>query len=134
MRETLEGGAGSDIIIGNRGSDILLGGAGADVFVYNSLADSGADPDAPLEGGDDILDFNPAEDTIRFNFEVAPGRPVSIDDIQINTEFISFGAAIIGVSTPNTPRDFLPEQFVITLANLDQTTTEARIRSSIQFG
>jgi len=133
MREILEGGAGNDIIIGNRGSDILSGGAGADEFVYNSMADSGADPDAHREGGDNILDFNPAEDIIGFNFEVAPGRPVSIDDVRINTDFIDNGIALIGLSTPNTLPDFLPEQFVISLSDLDPTTTEADIRSRIQL-
>jgi len=53
--ERLKGGPGNDVIIGNRGADILSGGPGADRFEYNSLADSGADPVAPTEGGDNIL-------------------------------------------------------------------------------
>jgi len=136
-RERLDGSDGNDILIGNRGADILSGGAGADQFVYNSLADSGADPDALTEGGDNILDFTPTEDTIRLNFEVAPGspgRPVSIDDVVINLGFIENGVVIIGLNTPNTDPDFLTDRFVISLSGLDTTTTEADILDSIQFG
>lgn len=81
IRERLEGGPGNDVIIGNRGSDILSGGAGADVFLYNSLADSGADPAARNEGGDDIIDFDPTVDTIELDFEVAPGIMVRRNDV-----------------------------------------------------
>ncbi|MBC6472018.1 MAG: M10 family metallopeptidase C-terminal domain-containing protein, partial [Hormoscilla sp. GM102CHS1] len=121
-KETLEGGAGNDTIIGNRGSDVLLGGAGADIFVYNSLADSSADPDALNEPGDSIVDFNPGEDTIQFEFEVA-SRTVSIDDVQIETESISSGMATIMLSTHNS--------FEIILENLDPTTTKLDIQDSI---
>ncbi len=95
--------------------------AGADVFLYNSLADSGADPAAPDEGGDNIIDFDPTVDTIELDFEVAPGIMVGRNDVEINTAFIEFGLA------PNTPPDFLPVQFVIQLSGLDPTTTEKDI-------
>ena len=133
-RETLNGGDGNETLIGNRGGDILLGGAGADVFLYNSLADSGADPDARSENGDIILDFSPAEDTIRLNFEVAPGRPVSIEDVEINNQNIRFGFAAIGLNTANTEPNFLTEQFIISLSGIATTTTSEELFDSIQFG
>ena len=45
------GGGGDDIIDGRGGIDFLFGGTGADVFHYTYAS----------EGGDYIIDFNPAE-------------------------------------------------------------------------
>jgi Ca2+-binding RTX toxin-like protein len=50
----LIGGNGNDTLVGGAGNDIVSGGAGADHFRYEALS----------EGGDHILDFNVAEDTI----------------------------------------------------------------------
>lgn len=129
-RERIEAGAGDDIIAGGLGADILSGGAGADEFIYRSLADSGADPDAPTEGGDNIIDFDPTVDTIVLDFEVSPGIQVSSADVQINAQFISFGLAAISLISPN-------EDFLINLSGLDTTRTEAEIteeiRGSIEF-
>ncbi|MCT7967757.1 DUF4347 domain-containing protein [Laspinema sp. D1] len=47
----LLGAEGEDILIGGAGVDLLNGGDGADVFYYN----------APSEGGDLILDFDPSQ-------------------------------------------------------------------------
>ena len=124
QRETLEGDTGNDTITGNRGSDVLLGGAGADVFVYNSVADSGADPNARNEPGDSIVDFNPTEDAIQLDFEIASGTLVSIDDVQIETESINDGMATIKLSTHNS--------FKIILENLDPTTDPTTIESIIR--
>ncbi|MBO1350889.1 MAG: cadherin-like domain-containing protein [Hormoscilla sp. GUM202] len=124
QRETLEGDTGNDTIISNRGSDVLLGGAGADVFVYNSVADSGADPNAPNEPGDSIVDFNPTEDAIQLDFEIASGTLVSIDDVQIETKSINSGMATIKLSTHNS--------FEIILENLDPTTDPTTIESIIR--
>jgi len=61
---------------------------------------------------------------------------VGRDDVEINTQILNmnFGFATIGLNTPNTPPDFLPDQFVIQLSGFDPTTTETDIRRSIQFG
>ncbi len=102
-------------------------------IVYLDLADSGANPAATNEGVDDILGFNPAEDTIGLNFDVAPGTPVTLDDVQINLDFIEDGTALIGLFTPNTEPDFLPEQFAIRLSGLDAATTAAQIQNALIF-
>lgn len=52
--DRLEGGDGADKLIGGIGNDILVGGAGADRFVFSN----------PIQGIDQILDFNVAEDII----------------------------------------------------------------------
>ncbi len=132
-RERIQGEDGDDIIIGGIGADILSGGAGADQFIYRSLADSGANPDAPTEGGDNIVGFDQTVDTIVLDFNVAPGIKVSSDDVEINTQNIDLGFATIGLNTPNTEPDFLPEQFIISLSGLANTTSEEEIRGSIQL-
>ena len=132
-RERIEGEEGDDIIAGGLGADILSGGAGADRFLYRSLADSGADPAAPTEGGDNIVDFDPTIDTIVLDFEVAPGIMVSSDDVEINDQNINFGFATIGLNTANTEPDFLADQFVISLSGLATTTTAEEIRGRIEF-
>ncbi|MCD8487773.1 MAG: S8 family serine peptidase [Desertifilum sp.] len=135
--ETLRGGGGDDTLIGGRGFDVLEGGPGADEFRYNDLADSGADPLNPLEPGDIILDFNPLEgDRIRLNFEVAPGRPVTLGDIILFESFLSNGLASLSLNLSNTPPDFLPSQFLINL-NLAPTGTiytAQDILNSLVFG
>lgn len=134
--EEIIGGTGDDIIVGGRGADRLTGGAGADLFEYLSLADSGADPDATLEAGDNIQDFDPTVDTIALLFDVAPGTPVALEDVTINLSFISNGLARIGLSAlntedPDTGEQFLPEQFTIRLNNLDPATTASEILGAI---
>ncbi len=53
----MDGGKGDDHLYGGSGNDILVGGPGHDVF------DCG-------EGVDQVLDFNPKEDTINTNCEI----------------------------------------------------------------
>jgi len=131
--EEIIGGAGDDVIVGGRGADQLTGGLGADRFEYLSLADSGADPNATLEAGDSIQDFDLTVDTIALLFDVAPDTPVTAADVNINLAFIGFGQASIRLSTPNMEPDFLPGQFSITLRNLDPTTTAEDILGAIVF-
>jgi Ca2+-binding RTX toxin-like protein len=50
--DTIDGGAGDDVIFGQGGDDSLTGGPGADTFVYTLAAD---------EDNDQILDFSMAE-------------------------------------------------------------------------
>lgn len=50
--DTIDGGAGKDVIFGQGGDDSLTGGPGADTFVYTLAAN---------EGDDSILDFSTAE-------------------------------------------------------------------------
>ncbi len=62
--DTLIGNGGDDLLVGGGGNDVMSGGEGDDVFGYvlSNIAD---------EGGDDILDFDPANDSFLFN---APGN------------------------------------------------------------
>jgi Ca2+-binding RTX toxin-like protein len=56
--DTIDGGAGDDVIFGQGGDDSLTGGPGADTFVYTLAAD---------EDNDEILDFSTAEgDSLSF--------------------------------------------------------------------
>jgi Ca2+-binding RTX toxin-like protein len=48
----ITGGSGNDVISGGGGADTLTGGAGNDSFVYDAAAD------APVGGGDSIMDFS----------------------------------------------------------------------------
>jgi hypothetical protein len=50
--DTIDAGAGDDVIFGQGGNDSLTGGLGADTLVYTLAAD---------EGDDEILDFSTAE-------------------------------------------------------------------------
>ncbi|MGK7901603.1 MAG: Ig-like domain-containing protein [Hormoscilla sp.] len=142
--EQIIGGAGDDVLVGGQGADQLTGGAGADRFEYLSLADSGADPAATLEAGDNIQDFDPTVDTIALLFDVAPGTPVTAADVTINLSFISNGLARIGLSAlntedPETGEQFLPEQFTIrlnglnNLENFNSDTIGDEIRNAIVF-
>jgi len=132
--EQIIGGAGDDTLVGGRGADQLTGGEGADRFEYLSLADSGADPDATLESGDNIQDFDLTVDTIALLFDVAPGTPVTLEDVTINLGFINYGLATIGLSALNTEdNQFLPEQFTIRLNNLDPATTVEEILGAVVF-
>ncbi|MDI9635974.1 CARDB domain-containing protein [Geitlerinema splendidum] len=144
--ETIQGGAGNDTLIGGFGADILQGGLGADEFRYNALADSGADPNNPFEPGDTILDFNPLEgDRIRLNFEVAPGRPIALQDIVILEPLLIPPASgstqgtqstQISLNVDNTLPNFLPEKFniLVNLAPAGSTYTIQDIREAIVFG
>ena len=53
----LDGGKGDDHLYGGSGNDVLIGGPGHDVF------DCG-------EGIDQVLDFNPKDDTLNTNCEI----------------------------------------------------------------
>jgi len=53
----VDGGKGDDHLYGGSGNDVLVGGPGHDVF------DCG-------EGIDQVLDFNPKEDTLSTNCEI----------------------------------------------------------------
>ncbi|HMR31913.1 MAG TPA: nidogen-like domain-containing protein [Geminicoccaceae bacterium] len=53
-RDELYGDAGDDVLVGGLGNDVLAGGEGRDRFDYASRN----------EGGDSIVDFDPAEDVI----------------------------------------------------------------------
>jgi Ca2+-binding RTX toxin-like protein len=52
--DTLLGGAGDDTMVGGLGADVIDGGVGLDIFRFGSAA----------EGGDTILGFSTADDTI----------------------------------------------------------------------
>lgn len=64
ISQTLNGGAGNDLILGGDGDDLLIGGAGEDRFIGGSGADTidgGADWDAILisgTSGPDVIDVN----------------------------------------------------------------------------
>ena len=122
--ETLVGGAGDDTIIGREGSDILVGGMGADDFLYFDLAESGNDPAVPIEPGDAIIDFNPAQDRIGLLLEI-DGNPVT--DANVSVGLIpSMDESVALVRIIGTT-------FQIRLTNLDPDTTAAEISDSLFF-
>jgi Ca2+-binding RTX toxin-like protein len=57
----IEGGGGSDTLIGSSGADTLVGGAGADRFFYNTTSQSS------LAASDTISDFSVGEDLLVFD-------------------------------------------------------------------
>ena len=57
LKSFVDGGKGDDHLYGGSGNDVLVGGPGHDVF------DCG-------EGIDQVLDFNPKEDTLSTNCEI----------------------------------------------------------------
>ena len=54
--DVIQGGAGSDRIIGRTGDDTLAGGGGQDIFLFNAG-----------DGADVIVDFDPLFDLLRLN-------------------------------------------------------------------
>ena len=63
--DTLQGGAGDDVLKGGSGDDTLAGGAGDDVLTGQKGADTFVQ-DFSKPGSDTITDFNPGQDTINF--------------------------------------------------------------------
>lgn len=63
-RDTFVGGAGDDTFIGGGQRDLMTGGAGSDIFIYTQATDS------RFGNRDQITDFNTADDTFQFDFEV----------------------------------------------------------------
>lgn len=55
--DVLKGGAAADRLVGGLGADELAGGGGADHFIW----------DAPVEGGDVLIDFQPGIDNLEFD-------------------------------------------------------------------
>ena len=91
--DTLQGGAGNDVLSGLAGADILRGGTGDDVLEGGAGADT-------LDGGDDDQSIGGLGDTIRY---VASSTAVSIN---LATRVVSGGdaagdviVAVNGVST-----------------------------------
>lgn len=60
--DVIYGGGGDDALFGNAGADTLHGGSGTNVFVYQSAHDSPYRPG----GLDEIKDFKPGQDELRF--------------------------------------------------------------------
>jgi Ca2+-binding RTX toxin-like protein len=60
--DLINGRGGDDIIWAKNGSDVLSGGPGKDAFIFDTKPGS--------TNVDTILDFNPADDTIRLNDSV----------------------------------------------------------------
>jgi Ca2+-binding RTX toxin-like protein len=67
--DTLLGGAGNDTLVGHAGADVLNGGPGADVFRYAR----------PGDGGDRILGFSVADDTIEVTGRLFGGLDAGAD-------------------------------------------------------
>jgi serralysin len=61
--DTISGGAGNDVLLGGDGLDRLTGGAGADTFYFHTRPNAATNRDT-------IVDFNPAEDTIKLENSV----------------------------------------------------------------
>ena len=100
--DALSGGAGDDILEGGRGSDTLEGGTGNDTFVqsFNSVA-----------GQDEILDFNPAEDTIDL-IEFKNISEFSITAVDDGT-LIDGGAGVTVLVKGVTPEQLSADNFTI---------------------
>jgi Ca2+-binding RTX toxin-like protein len=63
--DTLIGGSGNDLLFGGPGLDLLVGGRGSDAFVFNNAPGS--------SNIDQILDFDPAVDSLVFDTVVFNG-------------------------------------------------------------
>ena len=100
--DALSGGAGDDILEGGRGSDTLEGGTGNDTFVqsFNSVA-----------GQDEILDFNPAEDTIDL-IDLQNVSEFSITAVDDGT-LIDGGAGVTVLVKGVTPEQLSADNFTI---------------------
>lgn len=67
--DTLHGGDGNDTLIGGADNDMLVGGAGSDVFVFGEN-----------DGTDRVADFDPDNDTLRFEWDDLEAMTVSVRD------------------------------------------------------
>jgi Ca2+-binding RTX toxin-like protein len=70
--DSISGGAGDDVISGGRGTDLLSGGSGRDVFRFEFRSTGSRNP----ERVDQILDFNPRNDTIQLDNRLLPGANI----------------------------------------------------------
>ena len=77
--DTVVGTPGDDILIGGLGADSLTGGAGGDHFAYR-LA---------VEGGDTIIDFAVAEDSLSFSASGFGGGLIAGQQLVAGTNFIA---------------------------------------------
>lgn len=96
--DVLKGGAAADRLVGGLGADELTGGGGADHFIW----------DAPVEGGDVLIDFQPGIDNLEFDgaafgltdasFDVrsqgGSGANLATTDLFIYTGVLTDGAAV----------------------------------------
>ncbi|MES1148044.1 MAG: M10 family metallopeptidase C-terminal domain-containing protein, partial [Bradyrhizobium guangdongense] len=98
----LNGGGGSDLLLGASGNDILVGGAGNDVL----SAAGGADTFRFLEtsgghanfGKDIVVDFHPGED----NVEISQTAFATFAALQAATADDGHGNAVITADANNT--------------------------------
>ena len=77
--DTVVGTPGDDILIGGLGADSVTGGAGGDHFAYR-LA---------VEGGDTIIDFAVAEDSLSFSASGFGGGLIAGQQLVAGTSFIA---------------------------------------------
>jgi len=83
--DTIDGGAGDDVILGQGGGDSLTGGLGADDFVYTLAAD---------EGDDEILDFSTVEgDRLSFLNVSDTDASGTLDIADVVDSFVDGGGA-----------------------------------------
>ena len=83
--DTIDGGAGNDVIFSQGGDDILTGGTGADTFVHNLGNGS--------EGTDSITDFDFSDgDRLSFFDVVDIGGPEGIDASDLIASYINGGS------------------------------------------
>ena len=99
LADSVDGGAGDDVLLMLGGDDTINGGAGLDVFLSGAGADTmtgGADADTFLfddEGADTITDFNIAENDLLLFF----GAETSFAELSFSTDIN--GDAVIGYGT-----------------------------------
>ncbi|MCF3936358.1 hypothetical protein L1787_23470 [Acuticoccus sp. M5D2P5] len=85
----LSGGVGDDLIDGGRGNDFLMGGAGADTFVLDFDYE-----EDPLLEVDTIFDFDPEEDTLDVQLNVAEVIDLGFTQIELELPAIIVGTDI----------------------------------------
>jgi len=117
--DILEGGTGDDTLFGNRGNDTLSGGDGNDFLdggVGRDTLEGGAGNDTFVQhfgvrGVDEILDFNPAEDTIELR------GLQNVSEFSITAEdggaLIDGGAGIKVLVKGVTPEELTADNFTI---------------------
>jgi Ca2+-binding RTX toxin-like protein len=82
VRLTLDGGAGSDVLVGGAGDDVLLGGPGDDVLIGgpgNDVIDGGDGDDTVIQlaGNDALTSATAAEkDWLKANARIVEGKTV----------------------------------------------------------
>jgi len=122
--DTIDAGAGDDVIFGQGGNDSLTGGLGADTFVYTLAAD---------EGDDEILDFSMAEgDLLAFVnvVDADSSGTIGIDDV-VDSFVDGGGAGAIDTLTVESGTTIMITDLDGTLTDLDSLEANVLINGTL---